>query len=238
MKNSNLTKTKKRARILILVGTILIAITPFLLTHDSFLESLDFTETGPIGDTIGGITAPFVNLLGAILVYFALIAQIDANELVRKQFDLDKEHQSINSQFQYLEQNVKDFRFTGFIDDISGPEEKEHIGSRAFHEMFSQMRCFHGTDEELLNDPAVAEVYSILEIMSLLLQQLKQDENPNKIIIRRLTEHLFLYKIITGIRDQEEKDLISTHCESCGYAHGMPPELLNRITEIRNLLKE
>lgn len=45
------------------------------------------SETGSIGDTIGGITAPFLSLLGSILVFAALKAQIDANRAVQMQFD-------------------------------------------------------------------------------------------------------------------------------------------------------
>ena len=52
-------------------------------------ESLVFDQnTGVIGDTIGGITAPFINFFGAILVYLALKEQIKANDLIQKQFDI------------------------------------------------------------------------------------------------------------------------------------------------------
>ena len=43
------------------------------------------TETGVIGDTIGGVTAPFLSLVGSILVYTTLRAQIQANAIVIKQ---------------------------------------------------------------------------------------------------------------------------------------------------------
>ena len=45
---------------------------------------ISFTDTGQIGDTIGGTTAPFLGFFGSILVYLSLKAQIDANEQVRK----------------------------------------------------------------------------------------------------------------------------------------------------------
>jgi hypothetical protein len=48
-------------------------------------------ETGPIGDTIGGITAPFLSLVGSILVFAALRAQIQANELVLEEFKREDE---------------------------------------------------------------------------------------------------------------------------------------------------
>lgn len=48
----------------------------------------DWSKTGVIGDTFGGLTAPFVNLVGAILVYISFEAQRKANKI--QQDDLDK----------------------------------------------------------------------------------------------------------------------------------------------------
>lgn len=49
------------------IGILVILILPWILTHNSWI--LDFTQTGQIGDTVGGITAPINGLLGAILIY-------------------------------------------------------------------------------------------------------------------------------------------------------------------------
>ncbi|PKP03971.1 MAG: hypothetical protein CVU11_06320 [Bacteroidetes bacterium HGW-Bacteroidetes-6] len=65
-----------RAKWLLLVGGLVILIMPFILTGHYFHERFNFSETGQIGDTIGGITAPFMNLIGAFLVFFALQAQV------------------------------------------------------------------------------------------------------------------------------------------------------------------
>lgn len=50
---------------------------PYLLTQFSIL---DFTETGQIGDTIGGTMSPFVGILAAILTFMAFWIQYKANE--------------------------------------------------------------------------------------------------------------------------------------------------------------
>lgn len=54
------------------IGILLMIINPWLLTRS--LGWVDFSKTGEIGDTVGGITAPIVNLMGAVLVYFAFTA--------------------------------------------------------------------------------------------------------------------------------------------------------------------
>ena len=57
-------------------------IAPIVLTQNGFI---DFTKTGAIGDTIGGLTAPFLNLLGALLIYSTFKEQIKANSETKKE---------------------------------------------------------------------------------------------------------------------------------------------------------
>lgn len=57
---------------------VLIIISPYIFTHYSSFIKFD-SDSAAIGDTIGGITAPFVNVLAAILVYLSFKAQIKAN---------------------------------------------------------------------------------------------------------------------------------------------------------------
>lgn len=66
-------------KIILAVGIIATLLSPVLLTQDSCLGIFDFTETGQIGDTIGGITAPIVGLVSIILLYITLKEQRDFN---------------------------------------------------------------------------------------------------------------------------------------------------------------
>jgi uncharacterized protein YqgC (DUF456 family) len=68
------------------VAGIIILPLIFKIPFSSFCSNyFDYTQTGQIGDTIGGITGPFINLLAAVLVYLAFKAQIDANKLNEEQ---------------------------------------------------------------------------------------------------------------------------------------------------------
>ncbi len=65
-----------------IIIAFLISFTPYLFTQFQFIQGIDFNKTGGIGDTIGGITAPFINIFAAFLVYFgALKEQIKANDI-------------------------------------------------------------------------------------------------------------------------------------------------------------
>lgn len=81
-------KPEKQVLYLLIVGVILILFSPFILTRS--LGIIEFSGTGEIGDTIGGITAPIASIIGSILVYYALKAQIDANAIVQKQLNVQK----------------------------------------------------------------------------------------------------------------------------------------------------
>ena len=58
-----------------IVGIIGVFISPILFTRGSLFKIFDFSNTGQIGDTIGGITAPIVGLVSIILLYLTLREQ-------------------------------------------------------------------------------------------------------------------------------------------------------------------
>jgi hypothetical protein len=66
------------ALILIFIGFLLVLSLPWLLSQYSW--KFGFSETGQIGDTIGGITAPVIGFMSAILIYFSFKIQFDANK--------------------------------------------------------------------------------------------------------------------------------------------------------------
>lgn len=72
---------KKKTIWFFCIGIILIFLMPLILTQGAFYSIFNFSETGPIGDTIGGITAPFIGLLGATLVYISFEEQRKANKI-------------------------------------------------------------------------------------------------------------------------------------------------------------
>lgn len=80
-KNAQILRHKKNARIILIIGITLIITSPLILTQKAIWSFFDFSQTGQIGDTIGGITSPIVNLIAAVLVYLSFQQQILANEI-------------------------------------------------------------------------------------------------------------------------------------------------------------
>jgi hypothetical protein len=72
----------RRKWVIIIILLVFTFFAPILFTS---FNIIDFSNTGEIGDTIGGITAPFVNLVAAFLVYISFREQIKANKLLSKE---------------------------------------------------------------------------------------------------------------------------------------------------------
>ncbi len=84
---------------LFLIAFIITLTSPYFVTQVSIWPHVNFSETGSIGDTIGGITAPIINLFAAFLVYLAFREQVKANELQVISLNNEKKQRQIESSF-------------------------------------------------------------------------------------------------------------------------------------------
>jgi hypothetical protein len=90
---------RKEARtplLILIIGIALTIVAAWLLIQD--WSAITFKNTSQIGDTIGAITSPIVALIGSILVYKVLQAQIIANKIITDPFEeLTKEQIQLNT---------------------------------------------------------------------------------------------------------------------------------------------
>ncbi len=87
--------------VILILGIILILFgSLFAFTKPAYWSSFDFSQTGQIGDTIGGITAPIINIIGAILIYISFKAQIKANKIQFLLLSKEIENQKKDRNFQ------------------------------------------------------------------------------------------------------------------------------------------
>lgn len=101
MKQKQANKVNKRdsKKILILililfgVAFTIVGSLPYLFTKWSIV---DFTETGEIGDTIGGIMSPFISIIGALLTFAAFWVQYLANQKQFEIFNRQQEKENID----------------------------------------------------------------------------------------------------------------------------------------------
>ena len=98
--------------VLILISLALIIFSffaPRIFISPSLSNNLNFSNTGQIGDTIGGIMNPFIAIAGVITTFLAFLMQVRANEIQKKQFQktLQKEKENERDDARYTLEILK-----------------------------------------------------------------------------------------------------------------------------------
>ena len=149
----------------LILGAILIFILPFSV---SFLNLEVLGEYGPVGDTIGGITSPVSQLLGSILIYLALKAQLDANTIIQNQVNEDNKQslirhdlEQIHELYSFFQNNIKSFSYDK---DFSG-RSSLIFGKRAIKHFFQDIEDMNvniHNDDDILKIDGVREILGII----------------------------------------------------------------------------
>ncbi|MBP5455892.1 MAG: hypothetical protein J6Y37_05290 [Paludibacteraceae bacterium] len=86
MSNENNNNEK---RILWTAGILAVfgCLAPIIFSRSAICSAINFSETGQIGDTIGGTMTPIVSLAAVILTYLAFRKQVEANKIQTDQFN-------------------------------------------------------------------------------------------------------------------------------------------------------
>lgn len=82
-KKNNLS-LKNKVIIIFILGIILCIGSVFCFSRPCIFDLFDLSNKGEIGSAIGGMTAPILNLIGAILIYCSFDEQSKANQIQRK----------------------------------------------------------------------------------------------------------------------------------------------------------
>lgn len=103
--------------ILVVLGVAFIA--PRILTIKTDIEWLHFTD--PVGDTIGGITAPILNFAGIILLYLTLKKQ-------NSDFTNQREYELISKQIDNIHSNFEKLKYTVASQTYTASEAVHNVG--------------------------------------------------------------------------------------------------------------
>jgi len=174
--------------ILLLFGTILTLIQP------AFWSGYDLSDTGEIGDTIGGITAPIINLLGATLVYSSFLEQNRANKI-----------QSEQNSFNLLHELFKELKaeFTNLTFATKNVNDGNvYSGSKA-QSVFIEILESRIDNLDFKKNSFFKEYLFLMGNLTIFLDIVDEStaSKPEKIYILRLFHFLYLAKI----KDNHEK---------------------------------
>jgi len=150
---------------LILFSILIVGICflPYLFTNYSWFD-LDFSDSGEVGDTIGGIMGPFIAIAASILTFLAFWVQYQANIEQKRQFTAAQEKQENDNIERDRTWKIERFegRFYELLRLHKANINEINIGDRvkgrkSFVPMFSELRLCFNTVTEMMNAATKAE---------------------------------------------------------------------------------
>jgi hypothetical protein len=109
--------------VLVVTGVLFL---PSLITSKCWF-GFDFSDTGQIGDTIGGIISPFIAIAAAALTFFAFWVQFKANEQQRNDIALERFENKFYELLRIHRQNVEEMKI--------GTLEKREVFKELYYEL-------------------------------------------------------------------------------------------------------
>lgn len=104
---------------LLVLAVMIIIVAPVLFTQPAKYSCFDFSSTGQIGDTIGGITAPIIGVVSILLLYLTLKGQLDFNKNQTKDNRISQ-ILMLQSEIIHMDERI---HFSYFIKDLSYTNE-------------------------------------------------------------------------------------------------------------------
>lgn len=122
---------------------LIVCAIPAILTQGGSI--VDFTKTGQIGDTIGGIMGPFVAMIAAYLTFIAFWVQYYANKQQRDDIAMERFNQTFFSLMDMHEQITDSLEFT-----IPRQDENpiSHKGREFFYYAFENKAAVNQIEEK------------------------------------------------------------------------------------------
>lgn len=97
---------------LIVIAVIILCLSA-IFNHPAVfgIKAFDFSESGQIGDTIGGITAPFFNLIAAVLIFLSFREQAKTNEYFLRSARIEKGYDIIFHLIENIDSSIRAFEY-------------------------------------------------------------------------------------------------------------------------------
>ena len=237
MNNSNL---DKNAKWLLLIGIIFTFSFPFLLP---LINKTGVGNFGSVGDAIGGTTNPISQLIGSILLYLALKAQISANGIIQNQIEKDnakvqEQHNidQIQTLYSFFQDTMKNFSY-----EFSNENSKQLLyGRRAikcFLNDLEQMNVNIHSNEDVLMYDGVRELLSILKSAENLFHRIDNIALQSQYVhfYRNLLQHELLFNIFPYQDLDDNVNEKTRVCSVCGEAHSYyPPIIFDKLKKLES----
>ncbi|GHV10693.1 hypothetical protein FACS1894162_5370 [Bacteroidia bacterium] len=236
----------KHIDVIVVLTIALIIIAPSFISqpHSAWFEgcpllwNIDFSGSGQIGDTIGGITAPFIGVLSIILLYLTLKSQ---QKQTKEQYDRD----NISLLCKQLITSIDNFIYKGESYTLDNKKRErdvvpfEYKGGEAISKLLDNLYCddLHiNAHEDLESMTCGCELLNILVLCKATKIALDNSEIKDKSAYNQILINQFQYRIYPKIKEHGTNNLKKHMCDECGYEHGFTDELVEIIKYLEKKL--
>ena len=189
-----------------LYATIFVILLPLVLAN-KWLYIIDFSRSGQVGDTIGGIMGPFIALIAAFLTFMAFWIQYRANEkqnaIANKQLDI-AEKQMTMAEEQERKYAIERFESTlhQMLDVYRKNSEAVKVGCLTGKEAFEELAAelffvYYMLDKKfrklLLNPKYETNDEVFREVIKNTAHSLWNEQRKYKLFLTALAYELFFY---------------------------------------------
>jgi len=222
----NQTKHRRWAKYALFGGVFLLVFTPFIFTRTAWFDWIVFKDTGAIGDTIGGITAPFLNLAGAVLIYLSFSQQMEANKIQFNALKDDKIEKRDLQIYNICEQLTEEIQ-----NDIL---RIKHYNLKGFVGLKDILNDTIILDSEI-GDDTLDHITSILLKNKLLLNRINtiKEREYKQILLQKYTIDYYQKIFRTTIINELKKDNIES-----GTINYHLAKLLRSIAKLHEIIEE
>ena len=185
----------------IIASVFIVLICPWLLTRHG-IGYFDFKETGQIGDTIGGLTAPAIGLLNAWLLFITLKRQDEQTKLQAELFREQRRYDDYDRRIDLIRNIIQSIHFSIRFKGDADSVVMSVSGNEAFIKLSAIFRNMQ--EWELLEDLDLKQgeldlmLYKIMDIINEVITILNQNKTSKrsaeeKIFIRESVLHIISF---------------------------------------------
>lgn len=159
---TEINKLDKNVKWILWIGAPILILIPILTTQLDWF--FDFTNTGNIGDTLGGVTAPVIGVVSALLIYFSFRAQIGANRIIQNQINQQRKEEDNRKAFNHQMEIYDHLKgaFENFQYKVGGDVK---TGSTAFFSFWNSSYLSGRKSAQIGSERAFESIIKLFEII-------------------------------------------------------------------------
>lgn len=191
----------KKAALWWSIGAVASLILVFLLTIKTNFAFFDYTKTGEIGDTIGGISSPFIGIAAAVLTFLAFYMQFKANEMHSSQFMIQKKENERNKHESTIVFLMKQNR--SIVDSMSVGGKKQ--GATCFVLMLLELQAIFVITKDFYTNKLTDDELANISYLLLFNGVGSKSDELNMPLLQHIPKHQELLWLLRGIVVVDDK---------------------------------